>query len=49
VSPLPPYEPALVGRARDAEIARLVKAGQELRDGKPKTTPTTPGDPNDQR
>jgi hypothetical protein len=44
VSPLPPYEPALVGRARDAEIERLRKIGQELRDGPPKTPTTTTKD-----
>lgn len=44
MSPLPPYEPALVGRARDAEIERLVQAGKELRDGPPKTPTTTTKD-----
>jgi hypothetical protein len=44
-----PAQAEIAGRAPDSEIERLVEAGQELRDGKPKTTPMTPGDPNDHR
>jgi hypothetical protein len=39
-----PAQGEIAGRAPDAEIERLVKAGRELRDGSPKTPNTTTKD-----